>query len=80
MSDFVTTAVPPMIPGDIEARNVTVNKRAQNVKVFQVPTVAATADLPNPLTLAKGSLFLDLQTNQLKFVNTVNGWTTVSNA
>ncbi len=78
MSDFVTTSVPPLIPGDAVVRNVTVNNRAQNEKLFQVPTVTTTAALPAYASVPVGTLMLDKQAGVLKFANT-SGWIAVTN-
>lgn len=74
--DFVSTAVPPLIPGDSRVRNSTVDRMSRVEALLSVPTYETSA-LPVFSTVPIGTLVLDVTTGVLKFANTA-GWMSIT--
>lgn len=73
MTDFVSNATPPLIPGDVLVRNATVNNSAQVVSKLVLPTFT-TALRPSSTTSPIGTVILNVSTNQLNVVSTSHSW------
>jgi hypothetical protein len=77
--DFVTTAVPPLIPGDIRVRNMQADKTNLAVVSTTLGTFATSA-LPTASTIPVGTIVMDTTLNVLKYVSTSGTWLTVATA
>ncbi len=74
MSDFVSNATPPLIPGDSAFRNVTATKAVNVTSLFVLPKIT-TATLP---TTAVGSIMFNTSTNKVMAMSTSLTWLTVT--
>lgn len=76
MTDFVSTATPPLIPGDSVFRNVSANKGLKVGQLFVLPTIT-TATLP---TQAVGALMFNTTNNKVMVSSTSNTWLSLTPA
>lgn len=77
MTDYVATSTPPLIPGDIQVRNVSVDKRAKVDVTLALP-VYTTAGLPSSTLSPIGTVVMNIDTNKLNYVSSSHTWLATS--
>jgi hypothetical protein len=58
MTDFVTSAVPPLIPGDVQVSDAVANVRVKAVESLVLPVIVADSTVPS-IAVAEGMLMFN---------------------